>query len=105
MKKEDLTQLEGALTDLQRKSMALNGVVFVSGATTINGNFYGFAVGSTKPDTLKITCVKGKGFLNNAELAATDDIINFVSEGEFVPVEFTSMTTTGATGCVKCYSK
>lgn len=105
MKNEDLTRLENSVNELQNKGLANSGIVFVSGATTVTGHFYGFAVGSTKPDTLKITCTKGKGFLNTAELAATDDIINFVSEGEFVPIEFTSITTTGAAGCVKCYNK
>lgn len=104
MDKREIIQMENALIDLQKKSMAIQGIHLVSGATTVTGHFYGFSVGSTKPDTLKVIPITGKVYINGVALASTDDLVNFVSEGEFVPVEFTSITLTGA-GYVKCYSK
>lgn len=97
---KDLILLFGRNT---QKGFAEQGAHLVSGATTVTGNFYGFTVGSTKPDTLKITTT-AKTTLNGVALATTDDIVNFVSEGEFVPIEFTSITLTGA-GYVKCWAK
>lgn len=91
------------LITIASKGFANQGCHLISGATTVTGNFYGLSVGSTKPDTLKIT-VTSNVKLNGIALASTDDIINFLSEGEFFPVEFTSITLTGS-GYVKCYSK
>lgn len=77
------------------KSHGENGCVFISGAQTITGKFYGISIGATKPDTLKITTSEKPYFLNGAKLAATDDLINFVSEGQYLPINCTSITTTG----------
>jgi len=37
-----------------QKGFAEAGCQLISGATTIKGNFYGFSIGATKPDTLKL---------------------------------------------------
>ena len=78
------------------KSHGENGCIFISGAQTIPGNFYGISIGATKPDTLKITTSEKTYKLNAATLAATDDLINFVSEGQYLPINCTSITTTGS---------
>lgn len=103
MEKRDLNTIEQLLSVINMKAYSQQGCELVSGATTKTGNFYGFSVGATKPDTLKITTTASVT-LNGTALASTDDIINFVSEGEFVPIEFTSITLTGA-GYVKCFKR
>lgn len=81
---------------LVNKSHGENGCVFISGAQTISGSFCAISIGATKPDTLKITTSEKPYLLNTANLAATDDLINFVTEGQYLPINCTSITTTGS---------
>lgn len=104
MEELERRQLLNDIKELVNKGYSYNGVSLVSGANTIEGDFFGFSIGSTKPTTMVITKSKANIKLNGAALAITDDLINFASEGEFVPMEFTKMTITG-TGYVKCYNK
>ena len=103
MEKRDLNTVEQELVLLNRNGYAQQGCELLSGSTTVTGNFYGFSIGATKPTTLKITTLANIT-LNGTALAPTDDIISFVSEGEFVPINFTSITITGS-GYIKCYKK
>ena len=91
------------LNDISSKSYSFNGISFVSGANTLKGEFYGLSVGNTRPDSLKIV-PKDNLKLNGAILQSSDDILEFLSSGEFVPMEFTEITLTG-NGYVKCFNK
>ena len=86
-----------------RKGHAEQGCHLISGATTVTGNFYGFTIGVTAPDSLKLT-TESNIILNGTALAVSDDIINFFSIGEYVPIQFTSITLTGS-GYVKLWAK
>lgn len=87
-----------------RKAHGEQGCTFMSGATTITGNFYGFSVGATKPDSIVLTTLNGTYTLNGTTLAADDDIVDYVIEGEYLPIQFTSITTTGS-GYLKLWHK
>ena len=82
-----------------------NGCHFMSGATTITGNFYGFSVGANLPSTIILTTTNNKQyFINNNVLEINNDIVDYVVEGEYLPIEFTSITTTGS-GNLKLWYK
>jgi hypothetical protein len=82
---------------LTSKSHGEQGCVFMSGANTITGNFYGFSVGGTLPDSIVVTTINNKPYkLNAANLTITDDIVSYVSTGDYLPIQFTSITTTGS---------
>jgi hypothetical protein len=98
-----LQQLLDMAVKANRKAHAEQGCHLISGSTTVTGNFYGFTLGLTAPTSLKIT-TNSNVILNGTALASTDEIISFVSPGEYVPIEFTSITITGS-GYVKLWSK
>lgn len=87
-----------------RQGQASNGCVFISGAQTVTGNFSGLSVGSAKPDTINLTVTSSRYKLNASYLQTDDDIVDFVTEGQYLPIEFTSITTTG-TGYIVAYKK
>jgi len=96
-------RLLSAIEALKNQGYSFNGVSLVSGANTIKGDFYGLSIGSTKPDSLKIV-PKDNITLNGSQLLASNELVDFLSEGEFIPIEFTEITLTGS-GFVKCYNK
>ena len=101
--KELLNKLKTILQDSKSKSFSEKGVELISGANTRKGNFYGLAVGSTKPTSIKIV-PKDNIFLNGVAVTIATELVDFFTEGEFVPIEFTQIIITG-TGFVKCYNK
>ena len=86
-----------------RKDHGESGCVFMTGAVTVTGNFYGFSVGSTKPDSIVVTVDTKPYKLNAADLSASDDIINYCSVGDYVPISFTSITITGSGNLILWY--
>jgi hypothetical protein len=104
MEKKDEDKLIMRIEDLVNKSFSFNGIHLLSGDASCEGNFFGFSVGAAKPTTIKIVSASNNIQLNGATLTENDNIADFVSEGEFVPVEFTKMTITGS-GKIKNYKK
>lgn len=92
------------LDELNRKGYAFNGIDIVSGANSIEGDYFGFTISPTKPDTLKITPKNANLLVNGAAATIATDLVAYFAEGQFVPVEFTKMTLTGS-GHVACYKK
>ena len=101
---KQIKQLSETLISLDRKSFGNQGCTFMSGATTITGQFSGISVGSVKPDSIVLTTSTTTYTLNGTTLAADDDIVGFVNEGEYIPIHFTSITTTGS-GYLKLWHK
>lgn len=97
--------LQNLIEKFSNKSHGEQGCTLVTGATTVIGNFYGFSVGETKPDSIVLTIKGDKPVrLGTTTLAADDDIIDFVTAGGYFPIEFTSITTTG-TGSLIAWNK
>lgn len=87
-----------------KQGQASDGCIFISGATTITGNFSGLSVGSVKPDSIVLTVTGSMYKMNDSYLQKDDDIVPFIVEGQYIPIEFTSITTTGS-GYVIAYKK
>jgi len=92
------------ITNYFKQSQATSGIVFISGATTISGNFNGLSIGSMKPDSIVLTVPGSMYEMNSTYLQTDDDVAPFVVEGQYIPIEFTSITTTGS-GYVIAYKK
>lgn len=102
---EILKRLSSIFQNSYNNNHGKNGCHFMSGATTITGNFYGFSVGASIPDSIILTTSNNKHcFINSAVLAISSDISDYVVEGEYLPIEFTSITTTGS-GNLKLWNK
>jgi len=84
------------ITEYFKQSQATSGCIFVSGATTITGNFNGLSIGSVKPDSISLTVPGSMYKINSTYLQTDDDIAPFMTEGQYIPLEFTSITTTGS---------
>ena len=88
-----------------RNNHGKNGCHFINGATTVTGNFYGFSVGANIPDSIILTVNNNNQyFINNMTLSDSDNIVDYIVEGEYLPIEFTSITTTGV-GNLKLWYK
>lgn len=100
-----LTTIASKSTESIRKNHGEQGCTFMSGATTITGNFYGISIGSVKPNTIVLTTLGTTSYnLNSTVLDVDDNIVDFVVEGEYIPISFTSITTTGS-GYLKLWHK
>ena len=87
--------------EIKNKMFANSGIHFISGANTVEGTFYGISVGYTKPDSIKVTPIQ-EMYINGAAVTSDTELVDFLNEGEFVPIMCSSITTTG-TGYLKAY--
>jgi len=93
-----MNQLERDTRKSFGMSYAKGGAHFVSTGDTYTGNFYGITI-VIAPDSLKIDTEGSLYELNGSDLVSTDDIVDYLPTGTFIPIHFQSITL-GSNGYV-----
>lgn len=105
--KKQQVQVERKDSDeLNYKAHAEDGCIFLSGAATATagtGYFYGISFGAVKPDSIVIDFGDYEASYSlNGATATSEDLIDFFSPGEYVPLKFKEVTITGS-GAIKIW--